>query len=235
MMLYIFLDDDLRERVELEISDAFEGDKGVVQIDKLLKAPLLNSICNEVLRLRVGSLVGRTSESTLELSGGSKLQPGIPVMSANWLGGLDTKFWNTGRVMPDNTTEHPLDRFWAERFLEYHDDVASGPLHKDHLHGEEPPLTQAAGVGPVRCARVVTNGLQSHWFPFGGGAYRCPGEALAKQTMLVSVAVVLKELHIELQNPGIAAATGSKHRTLPFGSHAFDRVVPFRIRVRDAE
>ncbi|OAQ60189.1 cytochrome p450 domain-containing protein [Pochonia chlamydosporia 170] len=217
MMLYIFLDKDLRERVEVEISDAFDGGTDLVQTDKLMKAPLLNSICNEVLRLRVGSPFGRTSQSTVELTGGLKVLPGIPIMSVNWLGGLDTKFWNTGRIMPDQFDEHPLEQFWAERFLEYPDDTTSGPLRKDQT---QPGETTLAGVSESRvgCARLITN-----------------GEALGKQIMLISVAVVLRELHIELQNPAAAATTGSKHRTLPFGSHAFDKAVPFKIRVRDRD
>lgn len=234
MMLHIFLDDDLRDRVEVETSKAFGTTGDVVQIEKLIKAPLLNSICNEVLRLHVGSPFGRTSQSTLELPGGWKILPGMPVMSVNWLGGLDRQFWNTGQVLSDKSDEHPLEKFWAERFLEYEDDATSGPVRREELQRQGTPLIQSE-ESLDRTVKLVTTGLQSHWFPFGGGAYRCPGEALGRQAMLISVATVLNELHIELQNPIEAAATKSKHRTLPFGSHTFDRSIPFRTCVKYGE
>lgn len=30
----------------------------------------------------------------------------------------DEAVWNTGRTLPNGQQEHPLDKFWAERFLE---------------------------------------------------------------------------------------------------------------------
>ena len=34
----------------------------------------------------------------------------------------DEAVWNTGRTLPNGQQEHPLDKFWAERFLEYPND-----------------------------------------------------------------------------------------------------------------
>lgn len=72
--------------------------------------------------------------------------------------------------------------------------------------------------------------LQGHWFPFGGGASKCPGETLAKHTILSSVAMIMRHLKIQLLKPEDAASVKASHRTLPFGSHAFDRKVPVKVQ-----
>lgn len=148
-------------------------------------------------------------------------------MSANWLGALDTSFWNTGRVV-DGKAQHPVDKFWAERFLVYDNDPASGPLRKpDCDFATDSDNCKGGG-------KVATAGLRGHWFPFGGGASKCPGEALAKRSMLSAVAMALMHLHIRLDDPIGAGNVKSGHRALPFGSHSFDRAVPGRLKRRIA-
>ncbi|KAK3934402.1 cytochrome P450 [Diplogelasinospora grovesii] len=233
MILYILYDEALTSRVRSEISTILTPTFHV-DVTKLAAAPLLNSIYRETLRLRVASPVGRISSNPeFCLPGGWKVDPGVPIISTNWLGGLDDSFWNTGNVLLNGQPEHPVDMFWPERFLEYPGDSMSGPIRKPEWAG---PATEAGSAPKTadddRQARLVTAGLQGHWFPFGGGASRCPGEALAKQTILTSVVLVLACLEIELVDPVEAMKTGSRHRTLPFGSHSFNRVVPIRVRKR---
>jgi cytochrome P450 len=100
--------------------------------------------------------------------------------------------------VPGEITKYPVEAFWAERFL-----------------GD-------------RKKALVKSGLAENWFPFGGGASRCPGESLAKHTILGSVAMILTILDMTLSDPAAAAKVGSQHRTFPFGSHAFDKRVPSR-------
>lgn len=235
MMLHIIIDKDLTDRVQSEIASTFDYQSNNIKLDKLMKLPLFNSIYRETLRLHAASAVGRTPTLESELPGGWKIKPDVPIMTTNWLGGLDMSFWNTGRVLPDRTPEHPLDGFWAERFLEFSDDPLSGPIRKEQTHMPLPAERPERKDSQDRVVKLVTTGLQGHFFPFGGGTSRCPGESLAKQTILGSVATVLHAFTIELRDPVRAAETKSSHKNLPFGSHAFDRLVPIKIRERSLD
>ncbi|KAK1594135.1 cytochrome P450 [Colletotrichum navitas] len=142
---------------------------------------------------------------------------------------LNESVWNTARQI-NGRTEYPVESFWAERFLEYTDDPRSGPLRK-------PPSTYANTIGtsPVKPFRDDSKArlpdpaaLRGHFFPFGGGAWRCPGEILAKKTILVTAFLLPKELDVYIFDPMDAAKASSQHRMIPFGTHAFDRKVPIR-------
>jgi cytochrome P450 len=98
--------------------------------------------------------------------------------------------------------QHPVKAFWPERFL------------------------------GSRGTRLVKAGMAGNWFPFGGGASRCPGESLATYTILSCVDTVLNTVNIRLSDPGFAAKVGSRHRTLPFGLHSFDKPVYAMILLR---
>ncbi|KAH6879750.1 cytochrome P450 [Thelonectria olida] len=226
MMMHVLLDQELLRRVQEEISAAFLLDTSCPSLRELESAPLFNSVYCETLRLRVASAVGRTSlHDKFRLAGDWKIKIGVPIMFTGWLGGLDETFWNTGRRLPGGGPEHPVDSFWADRFLEYPDDPTSGPVRTRRRTNMDPQTTKNHGQAKVNLA-----GVQGHWFPFGGGASRCPGEALAKRVVLTSVAMVVRNMDVKFVNPAEAAKTTSKHRTLPFGSHTFDRPVPVWIR-----
>jgi hypothetical protein len=81
------------------------------------------------------------------------------------------------------------------------------------MRAPEPPLLACGG----------------HFFPFGGGAFRCPGETLAKQVIFASVAMVLQSYELRLIDPDEARKIEPGHRELPFGLHSFDRPVPVEI------
>ncbi|KAH7195106.1 cytochrome P450 [Fusarium oxysporum] len=208
MIVHILLDASLLRRVRHQISFAFQSTEVGEQPDikKLMKDPLLNSIYYETLRLRVASTVGRTSlDDQLCLAGGWKVKAGVPIMFTGWLAGLDESCWNTGQDLSGGKPQHPLEAFWAERFLDCPGSSSiSGPAKKKRANN-------AYGTEDAR-SRASVAGLRGHFFPFGGGAFRCPGETLAKQVIFASVAMI---------EPG--------HRELPFGLHSFDRPVPVEI------
>lgn len=232
MVLHILLSPGLQSRLDPGFNAAFNRNSGSMQIDKLLGMPLLNSIYCETLRLHAAGTIGRKSTSDFELPGGWTIRHNTPIMSANWLGGIDETFWNTGPVLSDGTPKHPLDKFWAERFLLYKDDPISGPFRQPaYLRQGSLPIPEASEKRD-RDAKLVTSGLHGNWFPFGGGASRCPGEAMAKQTMFATTAITLRFLQIELDDPLTASQTKSYHRTLPFGTLSFDRAVPIQMRRR---
>ncbi|KAK2038703.1 cytochrome P450 [Colletotrichum somersetense] len=232
MILHTLLDQHLVSRLREELLKEPEANNAPVDYTALLSAPLLNSVYCETLRLQVAGTIGRrASGEGARLRGGSlsALQSGTTGMSASWLGGLNESVWNTGREI-DGRAEYPVESFWAERFLEYPDDPSSGPLRK-------PPSLYAdvIGASPAKPFRDDSKArlsnpaaLRGYFFPFGGGAWRCPGEALAKDTILVTAFLLLKELDIDIPDPVDASKASSRHRTMPFGSHSFDRKVPIR-------
>ncbi|KAH7184257.1 cytochrome P450 [Fusarium oxysporum] len=224
MIMHILLDASLLRRVRHQISPAFQS----------MEDPLLNSIYYETLRLRVASTVGRTSlDDQLCLAGGWKVKAGVPVMFTGWLAGLDESCWNTGQDLPSGKPQHPLEAFWAERFLDCPGSSSiSGPAKKKRVQpARESPQRPTTHMGAEDArSRASVAGLRGHFFPFGGGgAFRCPGETLAKQVIFASVAMVLQSYELRLIDPDEARKIEPAHRELPFGLHSFDRPVPVEI------
>ncbi|KAF5986493.1 nacht ankyrin domain-containing protein [Fusarium coicis] len=233
MMLHLHLNDGMVDRVRAELSKTALDKSGFVRLDDLAQQPLLNSIYYETLRLRVAGTVGRRSPIKIQAPGGWEFGANFPMLIPSWLSGLDSSFWNTGGTLPDGKSQHPVDKFWGERFLQYPDDPLSGPVRKEHSSHQNPAAKAPQRSESDDCsAQLVTKGTQGHWFPFGGGTSKCPGEALAGQTILTTVVFMLCNFDIELCAPKEAGEIRSQHRALPFGSHAFDRPVPIRIRRR---
>ncbi|KAK2729286.1 nacht and ankyrin domain protein [Colletotrichum kahawae] len=230
MILHTLLDESLTYRMRNELSLVQPAH---LDLSTLGSAPLLNSVYRETLRLHVAGAAGRTAPQT----GFGSHQAGTVTMTASWLGGLDTTFWNEGGVV-DGVPTHPVDSFWAERFLDYPDDPGSGPLRKADLYKLAAQLPITSGTKTTEDdsrATLSTSGLRGHWFPFGGGAWRCPGETLAKNTILASVWLLLRDFdfHITDRTAASKVVLEPRHRTLPFGTHAFSRPVPVSITRRE--
>ncbi|OHW93295.1 NACHT and ankyrin domain protein, partial [Colletotrichum incanum] len=232
MIFHIVEDRSLCYRLRHELH--VETNRGSqLSLKQLQQAPLLNSVYREVLRLHVAGTVGRKApDHSLDFRNGVKIQPNIPIMSASWLGGLDESFWNTGSTI-NGIKQHPVEHFWAERFLKYPNDPTSGPIKP--LSGGPEGLQSDTGKESSHSdasAKLVLSGLQTHWFPFGGGPGKCPGEMLARNTILVSAFSALRLLDIELTDPSAALNLTSKHRSFPFGDHAFSHSVPIMVSIR---
>ncbi|KAI3557075.1 hypothetical protein CABS03_12553 [Colletotrichum abscissum] len=234
MMLHALLDATLTSRLRHELDIRNDSKAASLDCTALSSAPLLNSVYRETLRLHVAGAIGRKSVGAgLRLHGDSfsTLPSGTTALSASWLGGLDGAIWNTGRTI-NGVKEHSLDSFWPERFLEYPDDPTSGPLRKSNLVMHNYTVSEKYVRDDSKAKLSNPSALRGHFFPFGGGAWRCPGETLAKNTILVSVFLILRDFDVEILDPADAAKARSHHRAMPFGSHAFDRKVPVRIRPR---
>ncbi|KAK4211200.1 cytochrome P450 [Rhypophila decipiens] len=146
---------------------------------ELSRLPLLSSIFMETLRLRAASPVGRTPiDDTFYLSSPSpplnikwKLDKDVHIISSSWLGGHDASFWNEGPILAaSDKPAHPVDTFWAERFLEYPDDPFSGPVKKKNVvHTASLANMKEKTSSGDKKAKLVTQGTSSHWFPLAGG------------------------------------------------------------------
>ena len=185
-LLHILLSENVTSRVVAELEDVFDPSSNTVNVKKACSGPLMNSIFMETMRLRSpGTVIRQCTVPDFRL-GGWTLPKDSLVMATNWLAGRDTDFWNTGCRFADNRLQHPLDDFWAERFLTYPDDPTSGPIRKPgHSLQTLPPVVTAEKHADAtrkspeqtrhrlpkddKQATLVTKGLTTHFFPFGGG------------------------------------------------------------------
>jgi len=232
-VLDIIRTEGLRERVMAETEPCFTADSFDFDVLRLCSQPLLNSIYMEELRLRAAATVTRQIVTDDFRLGRWKFRKGANIFAIPWFGGRDETFWNTGRI----NDPRAVSRFWAERFLEYPDDPASGPIRKH----DQPEIYQSPGpekatrsmtVEDDRDAKLVSTGLESHYFPFGGGPKICPGRFFAKQEIMATVAVLLRAYEMELIDPVTAENVGEDMARFPLGTLPPKGSIPFRIRRR---
>lgn len=246
-LLNVLASPGLTERVLAETAGCFDGEKDTLDVSALCSKPLLTSIYLESLRFSVATTVARNPVVDDFRLCGWTVPRDAALFTISWFGGRDPNFWNTGRILPDGTPEHPVDAFWAERFLEYPDDPASGPVRKpdEAIYRTAAAAAEAEKEGgrqrqrertaeDDRAAKVVshTAALQGHLYPYGGGNRICPGRHFAKQEMMATVAVMLHEFEIELADPGSARKARPDMAVFPAGTLGPDRKVPVRLRRR---
>jgi cytochrome P450 len=236
VMLNVLLSENLMERVMAELQDCFDEATESFDLAALCSKPLLNGVYLEALRYCAATTSARNPVTDdFKLCGWSIPRDAL-MMSIAWFGGHDTRFWNTGRTLPDGKAEHPVDAYWAERFLEYPDDPASGPVRKPDagLYTSSAPKSPEKTVQDDKTAKPIshTPALQSYFFPYGGGSRICPGRHLAKQELLLAVAVMMREFEIELLDPVAARQAKPDMKVFPTGAMGPDRKLPIRIRRR---
>lgn len=133
----------------------------------------------------------------------------------------DARFWNTKDGL------HPLDGFWADRFLIDPNDPSSGPVN--------PAVREELGSKTARQSRPVngkpffsTDGLEASWFPYGGGYSICPGRHLAKNVIILTCAILANEYDVEFLTDSLAF---DKWR-FGLGLATPTKALPFRIKRR---
>lgn len=161
MIVHIFTDTGLRERLKDEVQKLYDESTGSNQgIRYSSKAPLLSSVLAETLRLHANSLLAFSPTS-------SDVMLGEWVFPSGKLGVLDTRllhmdesFWNTKNGL------HPLSKFWAERFIVDPSDAASGPVRFECRKGQQ-GKPRSNLEKPDKLAYSV-EGLEGAWLPYGG-------------------------------------------------------------------
>lgn len=132
--------------------------------------PLLQSIYAETLRLHVASFVMRGPSHDHFFVQGKFIPKDAIMLLSSYNAQTDPRGWSS--FFSD---AHPIDRFWAERFLV--------------------PLNGSKESSKVEFS---LKGRSTDWFPYGGGQRMCPGRHFAKQEMINSMAMVLTLFDVEL-------------------------------------
>ncbi|OOF90565.1 hypothetical protein ASPCADRAFT_10479 [Aspergillus carbonarius ITEM 5010] len=202
--------------------------------------PLLNSLYLESLRYSTAVAITRqpkspttpTSISPLK----SQFRPSTTLLTFTFPAHHDPTFWNEGPLYPNNANQrhHPIDTFFAERFLSYPDEELTGPIQPSHPDPysivREHPITHTPAQDST--AKVVTSGLHDYFLPYGGGGTICPGRHFAKQEIMFAVAVVVRGLEMEVLDPGDVEKVRPDERFSLMGNMPPDRGVRVRMRGR---
>ncbi|KAL1970226.1 hypothetical protein VTN77DRAFT_5386 [Rasamsonia byssochlamydoides] len=202
---------ELLARVREEIAPCIKHD-GInildVDVARLCNNPLLQSIYAEILRLQVGIILPWvTSGAELDIDGWS-VKEGETLVISTWHAGRDSRVWNTSSA----DDPHPVDEFWAERFLvKPGDAVHTGPIKKvDKAAAEETVSSCPYKPAPSQSDKDCSKGKESNqctfsmagtagsWIPYGGGIKLCPGRHFAKQEIIIASAMYLAAFDIEL-------------------------------------
>ncbi|KAI9154649.1 putative sterigmatocystin biosynthesis P450 monooxygenase stcS [Paramyrothecium foliicola] len=116
--------------------------------------PLLLSMYAEPLRYSSQINIGRSAPRKQTRIGGVELPSDKLILINSWLAHNDEDVWNT----KDN--KHPLDTFWAERFIVDPNDDSSGPLKNNN--------DKVKNDGGNDAPFFSLEGLNGAWIPCGG-------------------------------------------------------------------
>ncbi|KAK4448778.1 cholesterol 7-alpha-monooxygenase 2 [Podospora aff. communis PSN243] len=174
LLMEIVKDPDLFRRVREEVKTTYTTDpdtgERLIDAQKLIALPLLQSIYIEGLRLHVSLNVTREVIGPLSLEG-YELEKGAILQAPTDISHREESVWGA--------PGHPASEFWAERHIKYVETVDE----KDGSVKLEPQFSMA--------------GRQNDFFPYGGGAPICPGRFFAKQEMMLTVAILVSRFDIE--------------------------------------
>ncbi|KAH8889083.1 cytochrome P450, partial [Thozetella sp. PMI_491] len=173
----LYRDPELLAGVRAEVDAcAVKGADGRLQFDieKLLRLPLLQAVYAETLRLRMHFYIIRMPDK-VDMDIRDWIIPRQKVIVAlTTVAHMDTEAWNTGA-----NNEHPLDQFWAGRFLRY------------------------SSEGSTSSPTFSTKELEGAWIPYGGGPRQCPGRHFAKRQILLTIALTVSLFDIEILEEGL--------------------------------
>lgn len=204
-MWHIFQDRNLLTRASHEADACRTGSEpGPTSFDttRLCNQPLLQSCYAETLRKYVAVYIIRQPEHDDAQILDYRVPKNKMIVVSSAMAHMDRRNWNTG---PEE--EHPVDAFWAERFLTCGAKLPTKPLAPVSLSdapGTAKPAGEtwrAAGSDPkLSEPRFSLNGYGAAWIPFGGGIHQCPGRHWVKLQMLLSFAVINAAFDIEILN-----------------------------------
>ena len=191
-VIEIFRDKSLLSRVRAELTAAeYRGITSSEDIDKLSSLPLLQSINTELLRLRIEvQTVFSSDREDIHINQWKFPRNTLLIVPAG-PAHRDLDVWNT------KNGEHPVDQFWADRFLVHPEDPQSGPRNNHIAHERSSVKTARMSTNAVK-AKFVSSGLANSLVPWGIGERTCPGRAIARREILAFCAIVVDQFDIEI-------------------------------------
>lgn len=192
-----------RLRREVETCRTVSASGLAFDIQKLQQQPILGAVWAEVLRLYVATAMSRTPDRADFKLGEWIIPKGKNMILSAYEAHRDEAAFKM--YMGSVEDYHPLDEFWAERFL----------VTREAQEDSGPELN--------------FNGLDGAYIPYGGGSSICPGRHYAKQTMLTTFAFLVTAFEIELCT---AEGTEVKAGMSYYGTGVLRPMgeVPFRVR-----
>ncbi|CAG9986900.1 unnamed protein product [Clonostachys byssicola] len=235
-LLELLLDPALQDRMMNEFRSAMVHPKSstsvpTFNVDRLTSGALCQSVYAETLRLRVAIMIGRKAKYDMDFSGWF-VKENETVAISNTIEAMDTSIWNTGT----EGDPHPLETFWADRFLIYPGDKTSGPVKRQLASENSSKETETIEIerndpAPSPAPQFSVKGVGNSWVPFSGGPRHCPGRHFAKQEMILVAAMVMSAFEIELKvEPGWRPKNDTKY--FGFGTMPPSGIIPCRIRRR---
>jgi hypothetical protein len=131
-----------------------------LNLSDLIKDPLVSSVQAEVLRLYVNVCVMVNSPHSDVPLGKWWMPKGSTALVHSSVTHKDERFWNTQDGI------HPVQSFWADRFITDPNDKLSGPV-QPALRDKDLPDPQRNDGKPY----FSLQGLEASWMPYGGKSY----------------------------------------------------------------
>ncbi|KAF7854223.1 hypothetical protein EAF04_010520 [Stromatinia cepivora] len=208
LLMAMLRDDKIRKQCMAEMDKARlpdEGDNPIPRFDSgiLVKQPLLNSVFSEVLRHEVTIFMARSVEEDYNV-GGYTLPKDSRVLVSSHVEHMDKSRWETR----PSAEKHPVEEFWAERFLKY-----------DEQTGE--PLFSLTG-------------LDGTFIPFGFGRNMCPGRHFSAHVILSIVAVLINTFDFELKGQNDWCNVTRDYRSFGYSTSRPGKETPLRLKRKNA-
>jgi cytochrome P450 len=214
---------DCSEAGQIQESQTLDG-------TKLIRDPLMQSIFAEATRICVNGLLPMTAEKDIDV-GRWSIPRGSIILISSIIGATNPDVWNAG----SQEEPHPLDRFWADRFVIYPDDPNSGPLRNPRkpsaTREQQNEHASSNSITEIKEPTFSVKGLSGSYLPFGDGSIKCPGRDFARAEVICTLAQLLLNYDMELRVP---EGWEPKMDTnwFPLGALPPVDKVPFRIRRR---
>lgn len=186
---------DLLRQVTVEADDScceLPSKRIVFDIEKLCSRPLLQSMFAETLRLRTIQFIVRGSDHE-DFICKKRVIPKCQVVAVNThTAHTNPEVWSTG----GRSNPHPVNDFWAERFLIYPSDPNSGPL-KHSGNTERDRVTKLQYESNDKEPIFSLSGLSGAWIPIGGCRRQCPERTFAKQETILGATMFCSSVDVE--------------------------------------
>ncbi|KAH9905249.1 cytochrome P450 [Xylariomycetidae sp. FL2044] len=219
MALYHIIENEaLLERVRQEVvSQIGEQSLAAADTQQLVASPLLSSLYAETLRLYVSTYTFVNSPHVDIRLGKWRLPKGSTGLVNSELLHMNSDLWKT------RDGAHLVQSFWAERFLINPADPWSGPVR---AVGPSVPGGRKQPAGEKRYFSL--DGLEAAWIPYGGGRIMCPGRLMAKNTIIIACALLVRDFDFEITRK---ATEISKHG-FGFGMRKPKQPIRCRLKTR---